>query len=226
MNRDFCTAGLQPSSILAHRGWFLDPVEKNSAVALERAIQGGFGIETDLRDLNGRLVISHDPPRDSPKLLDLGWLFELIHASGNKGRIALNIKADGLLPLLVPVQQALGVAADQLFVFDMSVPDALAYLNSTIPAYSRISEYEDSPSFLDQVQGVWVDSFTGAFPQVRRAEELMARGIRVAIVSPELHRRDPRTLWNEILDARVHENPLFELCTDLPAQALDMFCQS
>lgn len=215
---------LQPSSILAHRGWFLDPAEKNSAVALERALQAGYGIETDVRDLNGRLVISHDPPRDSGEVLDLPWFFDLIQASGGLGRIALNIKADGLLPLLSATQQVAAVDAAQFFVFDMSVPDAISFLYSSIPTYTRISEYEDPPSFLDQAKGVWVDNFSGTFPQVSRAAALMEQGIRAAIVSPELHRRDPIPLWKEIRDSRLHEHPLFELCTDLPSQAAEMFC--
>jgi hypothetical protein len=216
--------GLQLSSILAHRGWFLEPSEKNSPIALERAIQSGFGLETDVRDLNRRLIISHDPPQDSSELLDLDWLFSLIHSTGSKGRVALNIKADGLLPLLLPLQQSSCVEADQVFAFDMSVPDAISYLGSGIPAYSRISEYEQLPCFIDQVRGVWVDNFTGVFPQVRRASDLMEQGIRAAIVSSELHRRDPLPLWNEIIESRIYENPLFELCTDLPSQAAEMFC--
>ena len=49
--------------ILAHRGVWQNPVEKNSAAALRRALENGFGVETDIRDLDGQLVISHDPPR-------------------------------------------------------------------------------------------------------------------------------------------------------------------
>jgi hypothetical protein len=220
------TPRLLLSSILAHRGWFLEPSEKNSAIALERALQNGFGIETDVRDLNRRLIISHDPPQDAPELLDLEWLFSLIHSTGSKGRVALNIKADGLIHLITPLLLSSRIEADQVFAFDMSIPDTIGYLEGNLPAYSRISEYEESPCFIDQARGVWVDNFTGTFPQVRRAADLMAQGIRAAIVSPELHRRDPLPLWNEIIESHIHENPLFELCTDLPLQAAEMFCKS
>ena len=49
-------------AILAHRGFWTEPAEKNSREALERAFREGFGIETDIRDRNGALVVSHDPP--------------------------------------------------------------------------------------------------------------------------------------------------------------------
>jgi hypothetical protein len=34
---------------------------KKTLAAFERALQNGFGIETDFRDHNGKVVISHDP---------------------------------------------------------------------------------------------------------------------------------------------------------------------
>lgn len=46
--------------------------EQNKLVAFKRAINFGFGIETDIRDFNGKLVISHDLPNiNSIKLLEL-----------------------------------------------------------------------------------------------------------------------------------------------------------
>lgn len=47
--------------IIAHRGMWFQQDEKNTFPAFERALQNGFGIETDFRDCNGELVISHDP---------------------------------------------------------------------------------------------------------------------------------------------------------------------
>jgi len=59
---------IRKSGILAHRGAWTVPKERNSAEALKRALKSGFGIETDLRDLDGTVVISHDPPKhaDTP----------------------------------------------------------------------------------------------------------------------------------------------------------------
>ena len=49
-------------NILAHRGCWGQSVKRNSFEALKRALEEGFGIETDFRDCNGVIVISHDPP--------------------------------------------------------------------------------------------------------------------------------------------------------------------
>jgi glycerophosphoryl diester phosphodiesterase len=65
------------SRILAHRGYWLEPGEKNSLSAFRRAFEGGFGIETDIRDLDGELVVSHDPPtrRNAPMGMEDSLLF-------------------------------------------------------------------------------------------------------------------------------------------------------
>jgi hypothetical protein len=217
---------MKRSSILAHRGFHLTESEKNSELALIRALEYGFGLETDIRDLNGRLVISHDPPTERSNLQELRWLFEQISARGSDGRIALNIKADGLENATSKLIQSCNFDYNQLYVFDMSVPDSISYLSSQIPFYVRISEYEEKPAFMDNVYGVWVDDFTGRFPQVARANDFLSKGIRVAIVSPELHHRDHRPLWEKITRSGIYQNPLFELCTDLPCEAANQFCNS
>ena len=48
--------------ILAHRGYWKLEKEKNTLYAFEKAFDKYFGIETDLRDAQGEIVISHDIP--------------------------------------------------------------------------------------------------------------------------------------------------------------------
>ena len=211
------------SSILAHRGWWSDPADRNSPGALTRALAAGFGIETDFRDLDGVLMVSHDPARSPDGLNDAAWFFGEVIRTGHTGRLALNIKADGLQDMLVAAMAAAGVPQGQAYAFDMAVPDALGYLARGFPAYSRLSEYEATPSFVTRAAGVWVDNFNGDYPQIDRAIDVMSGGLRAAIVSPELHGRDHHALWDEIAAAGLHENPLFELCTDLPQAAFERF---
>ena len=80
--------------ILAHRGLWNSPEEKNSFAALTRAVEHGFGFESDVRDYRGRLVISHDiADENSPALEDV---LKLLAATGDKFCFAINIKSDGL----------------------------------------------------------------------------------------------------------------------------------
>jgi glycerophosphoryl diester phosphodiesterase len=212
------------SSILAHRGLFHSLSDRNSISALKLALDQGFGLETDVRDLNGRVVISHDPPLEGEHPADLAWLLGRVVSSGSTGRIALNVKSDGLRSAISELVHLNQIKRDQLFVFDMSVPDLVSYLGSPISLYTRISEYEKDLPFVNKILGVWVDNFTGVFPQVQQAHQLMNRGLRATIVSPELHNRDHLPLWKEILSSGIHHNKLFELCTDLPKEAASYFC--
>jgi glycerophosphoryl diester phosphodiesterase len=84
--------------IISHRGYWINQSEKNSAIAFSRALEYGFGIETDLRDLNGQLVVSHDiPVYGAMKIEEFIDLYKMKPVSAP---IALNIKSDGLYSLV------------------------------------------------------------------------------------------------------------------------------
>lgn len=204
---------------------FLTESEKNTQVALRRALDEGFGIETDLRDFDGRVIISHDPPLASPLPTSLQWLLKQIVSVSSACRIGLNIKSDGLSAMIESELKAAEIDSNQFFVFDMSVPDSLSYLKGALPIYSRISDYEPVPTFPDKSKGVWIDNFSGSFQQVKCAKDFINQGVRVAIVSPELHHRNRENVWNEIQTAELHLSPLFELCTDFPVEAAKRFCK-
>lgn len=62
--------------IISHRGLWKQPHEQNTKGALELSLSSGFGVETDIRDFNGSLVISHDiADKDS---LSIDDYFEII----------------------------------------------------------------------------------------------------------------------------------------------------
>src|SRR5438309_53835 len=63
--------------VLAHRGWWSDPQDRNTRAAFAKAFAAGYGIETDVRDSAGRLVISHDPPFVGEDLMSFDALLAL-----------------------------------------------------------------------------------------------------------------------------------------------------
>ncbi|WP_165214530.1 PI-PLC domain-containing protein [Affinirhizobium pseudoryzae] len=203
--------------ILAHRGWWLSPAEKNSEVAFRRAFEGGFGVETDVRDQEGILRIAHDVPVGDG-LMSFADFLRLHRSYPGAGRIALNIKADGLQKLLR--SDLAENPVDDLFCFDMAVPDALGYVRGGFCTYTRQSEVETVPAFLDQAQGVWLDAFYGDWIVPEVVEQHLAAGRRVALVSPELHGRDHRAAWDSWRGLRSDR---LEICTDLPDQAANFF---
>lgn len=210
-------------NIIAHRGFWLDPSEKNAISAFERALDGGFGIETDFRDLDGELVIAHDIPRQGQVMSAADFFATCAARSDWRGVLALNIKADGLQRLMHAALQQAGLDHPRNFAFDMAVPDALAYARNGLVFYTRQSEYELQPSLLDCARGVWVDNFLGDFDQIEHSITWLTKGYKVAFVSPELHGRAHQRTWNKIGEAGLHRNNDFAICTDFPADALTFF---
>jgi len=217
---------MRRSQILAHRGWHYQSNEKNSQVSIERALKAGFGIETDLRDYNQKVVISHDPPTDQCGLLSLEWLLRYAEKIRANGQIALNIKSDGLAPMISENLRIYKNLRKNIYVFDASVPDALQYIFKDINTYSRVSEYEEMPSYGNIMSGVWIDNFGGGFPQTQSAKYFINKGISVTIVSSELHGRCHEELWRELKEAKLHLSPILQLCTDLPDRADAFFSEA
>ena len=78
--------------IISHRGLWRDLSERNQLIAFEHSFNAGFGTETDLRDVCGKIVISHDMPRGN----EVSFEEVLQVMNGRNLPLALNIKADGL----------------------------------------------------------------------------------------------------------------------------------
>lgn len=211
--------------ILSHRGWWHSPAEKNTFEALRRALSAGFGLETDVRDFGGRLVISHDPPEAD--VLGLEELLDVCAELPVPPPLALNIKADGLQPLLVSALDRCQTASH--FVFDMSLPELLRYRALGVPYFTRLSDHEPVPLALDGAAGVWVDGFEQDWSDWGLLEQLLATDAsrKLALVSPELHRRDKAAFWTALqswlrtLPAGQRQRVM--LCTDHPGEARDYF---
>ncbi len=201
--------------IISHRGYWINPSEKNTDVAFIRSINQRFGIETDLRDMNGEVVVSHDIPQHSALGLDR----LLSSVIPDPQILALNIKSDGLANIISKTM--MHYPRDKWFVFDMSIPDMLDHLRVGNPVFARMSEFEIALPWLDQVQGIWLDSFENNWFSIELIDELVGKGKQICVVSPELHGRDHVSLWEKILPIANTTNLM--LCTDFPVEASSYF---
>jgi glycerophosphoryl diester phosphodiesterase len=203
--------------LLAHRGHWTADHERNTLEAFERAFRSGWGVETDVRDLDGELVVSHDLPRTGA--LPFAEVVRAHARHPEAGELAVNVKADGLQDLLL---QELDPAVEW-FAFDMSVPDALACLRRGLPSFTRHSDVEPEPALYDRSEGVWLDDFGGGWIREEHVARHLESGKRVAVVSPELHGRDHAPVWAEWSRWSVWADPAVLLCTDLPGDAEETF---
>ena len=209
--------------ILSHRGYWTKISEKNTMVAFERSFNFGFGTETDIRDLNGNLVISHDMPSVEMKNFIIAEdFFELYKSIGKKLPLAINIKSDGLQEKLYDLIKEYEI--ENYFVFDMSIPDTIGYLNKGFKVFTRQSEFEEFPAFLNLSEGIWMDEFVSHWINQDAIINHIQKNKKVCIVSPELHKREKSIEWAnyKVISGSISLNNLM-LCTDLPQEAKEYF---
>ncbi len=201
--------------VIAHRGIWKKASEKNSLEALLSAISSGFGIETDIRDLGGKLVISHDPPKKG--CLELEKLLSEAEKDANFRKVifALNIKADGLDSELERALGEYGLGGNSFF-FDMSVP-TLYNFSKKFPKENlctRISDVEPTPLLVEKCGWIWVDCFSRDWSDWKALNRMKKK---LAFVSPELHGRDGGKFWGEL--KKFEKNRECYICTDFPGEA-------
>lgn len=209
---------IKASQLLAHRGnWANDLGEecfkKNSVEAFESALSLGFGLETDLRDYRGSLVISHDVAHSLSPKVDFQFLQRF------EGPVAINIKSDGLTDLLTSNFAA--KFQSDVFCFDMTIPELIRYQSLGIPVAKRMSEFEDYPKI--SAGWIWLDSFVSEWYLDNLVEiACVSPDTKVALVSPELHGRPYLSVWPKIAKA-MSRLPNLYLCTDYPTMFLKQY---
>lgn len=205
--------------ILSHRGYWKDfEKEGNKRKAFERSFDMGFGTETDIRDFNGEIVISHDMPSGSE--ITFKEMLEIM--AGRNLPLALNIKADGLAEQVESILSLYGQT--NYFTFDMSIPELVYELNYTaLNAYTGCSDVSPFPPLLDKTEGVWLDSFFESWSLINRLEDFIYRGKNVCVVSEDLHSRKTDEQWFLIKQSKVHLSDRVFLCTNYPEKARAYF---
>lgn len=207
--------------IMAHRGVWSSLKEQNTLLSFERAFLNNWGIEFDVRDSQGTLVVSHDMPTGIEPSLDS--VFDLYKKIGRDVTLAINIKSDGLADVLKKMLIQKNIS--RYFVFDMSLPETVRYYRAEMVIFMRRSEFENYSNSKITTSGVWLDNF-GEFNDFENAlTEYLDNNFPVALVSPELHKRgflDEWVKWKKIMK-KYRENATIFICTDYPDKAFNFF---
>lgn len=200
--------------ILSHRGYWQAEAEKNAREAFAATLSAGFGTETDVRDAQGTLVVSHDPP--APAAMRWSELLDMFHGHGLP--LAVNVKADGLSAALAHAFDGRDI---DWFAFDMSGPETIRYMRAGLPYYTRHSDIEPTPILYEKAKGIWLDAFERDWFDADDIIAHLIEGKSVCVVSPELHGRDPDEVWQMLKLMGPHAS--LSLCTDRPADARRFF---
>ena len=216
-----CLMTAPPLYILAHKGIWRSKEEQNTISACRVALASGFGLQVDIRDHVGGLVVAHDV--DDAGSYPFRKLCTLLQQHPD-ATLALNIQSGGLQDLLCEALAHHGIS--NYFLFDMAVPDLLASLRSGLRCFTRQSELETTPILYPQSHGVWVDMFEQDWLTSNDIRMHIKHAKDVAIVSPELHGRDQLPFWQYLKDHWASLNDTGSkcyLCTAYPEQAREFF---
>ncbi len=198
--------------ILAHRGYWKKEEEKNTKEAFKKAFDCGFGIETDLRDIKGEIVISHDMPKGN----EMTFEDVLVLLGGRNLPLALNIKADGMAFKIKKLLEKYNHT--NYFTFDMSIPEMVVQHKMGLNVFTGISDIVPNPIMYKEAQGVWLDCFYSDWFSKKEIKEILDAGKKVCIVSPDLHKREYKNVWEKYKDVKG-----IMLCTDFPDEAKEYF---
>lgn len=205
--------------ILAHRGYWNESITRNSPLALHTALENGYGFESDVRDFNGRMVISHNIADASCQ--DAEEVFMWLHEYKDEYCFAINIKADGLKDILKEYFEKYSIS--NYFLFDMSVPQMVEFREMGLRYFTRQSEVEPEPCMYEDAAGVWIDGF---WKTDWITEDLLkghiANGKEVCLVSPDLHGNSYMEFWSELKNWNLDDSKVI-LCTDYPNEAKEFF---
>ena len=222
--------------ILAHRANLKGPApsRENGYAATLRALEEGFGIETDLRrDGSHRFLIAHDaaPATEANALAPFASLFRL-HPELT---IAVNVKELGYESELITLQQD-GWFGGRSFYFDFELlepatPGAAQSALRQLPGgagvrlAARLSDRGESLAQCLSIDAevVWADEFDSLWLSEAEVAAVHAAGRAFYAISPELHafsEADRLRRWAEFKEWGIDG-----LCTDYALSARDFFAK-
>ena len=169
-----------------------------------KEINPKFGLEIDIHNYNNKLVLAHDHPNEqSIKLEDF-----ITHIPKNS-LLAINIKNEEVeVELKIILSRS---KTTNYFTFDWPVTSLRNAINHDLNCAFRLSEYEKD--IVPNCPWVWLDSFNGIWYDADFLISLKKSGIKLAIVSPELHNREEDI--SKVKDI-VNAVKVDAMCTDIP----------
>ncbi|GAB6109647.1 PI-PLC domain-containing protein [Fusibacter bizertensis] len=156
----------------------------NTLEALKQ-VSREHGVELDLRDEHGEIIISHDP-------FVMGEKFEEYLKHYQHGTMILNIKSERIEHKVLELIKQYNI--EKYFFLDSSFP--MIYLLSNDGEKNiaiRYSEFEGMDTIRNmagKLNWIWVDCFSYLPLDHTLYQEMKALGYKLCLVSPELQGRD------------------------------------
>ena len=145
-----------------------------------------YGVEFDLHSYLDDLVVHHDPFVDATKF-DM-WLDYYKHSY-----MFANVKEEGIEETVIKKINNRGIK--NYLLFDLSFPSIIKLSNNGFTKIAlRVSKYEDINNafkLIGKIDWIWLDMFEDIIPiSINDFNKLQSLGMKICIVSPELHGRN------------------------------------
>ena len=168
-----------------------------------------YGVELDLRDFGGRLVLQHEPFMDGEDFAE--YLKHYDH-----GTMILNIKSERIERKVLGLMQKYNIK--DYFFLDSSFPMIYSLSESGEKNIAlRFSEFEGIDTILnmkDKIDWIWVDCFSKLPIENENYNLLKQHGFKFCLVSPELQGQDEKL--EEYKKYLKDENIIFDaICTKI-----------
>lgn len=158
----------------------------NTIAELKR-IPSEFGVEVDLRDYDGQIVVQHDPLKGGENFKE--YLRHYHHRF-----IILNVKCEGIEDEVLHLVADRGIA--DFFLLDLSFPALFKLIRKgekrIAVRFSEIEPIEACLALAGLVEWAWIDCFTD-FPVMGEYRDQFLSKFRTCLVSPEMQGRPPLT---------------------------------
>jgi len=141
-----------------------------------------YGVEVDIRSYGKKLIINHEPFKES--LTFQSWLKNFNH----KFLIA-NIKEEGIEYTVLKLLKKFNIK--NYFLLDVTVPQIIKLEKDNINALAlRVSKYENFKGIANYkkfYKWLWIDTFDEKIPlKFNSIKQLKLLGHKICLVSPEL----------------------------------------
>lgn len=173
-----------------------------------RTVPQSMGVELDLRDYAGKIVLQHDAFKG-------GDIFEDFLKRYKHGLMVLNIKTEGIEEMVLDLVKKYKVS--DYFFLDVSFPALIRLVRKGENKIAgRFSEYEPLEQCLalkDKVKWVWVDCFT-KLPLDDASYKTLKQHFKLCLVSPELQQHPKEKIAE--FKKQLRNFPVDAVCTKYP----------
>lgn len=169
------------------------------------------GVEVDVRSSQKRLYLSHDSFTAGEDFES--WLGNFAHKF-----LVVNVKEENLESACRDLLTDAGV--ESYFFLDQASAQLIrSGLEGWRDGACRFSEFENPSSALVSLcDWVWVDTFLPGTKSFKTVHELKIRGLKVCLVSPELHGSERETEAREFAEQALGQDVLADaVCTKYPS---------